>query len=235
MFSWRMVHPCLWTPVLPVAHCFVVCAIFPVPRLFFPHSGTKKRGFLEKGFLQECTPLLWVALWAPRVPLGPICLGSFCSLGRDTAKTPFAKFLVPALIFLTLLFWISLLFRCKECLRWIQKGFTAEPPRNDSGPNFQWNDSGFGPKVRVTGQKSELRAKSQSYSLWQTPKIRTESPRKGTRIGFWCFCRKPPLKPSWIHLRNVLIFWAFFSSLPGRRSSGNFRQFRVISGAQESW
>ena len=46
-------------------------------------------------------------------------------------------------------------------------------------------------KVRVTAQKSELQ-----------PRIRTESPRKGTRIGFWCFYRKPPLEPTWIHLRN---------------------------------
>ena len=47
---------------------------------------------------------------------------------------------------------------------WIQEGFTAGPLRNDSGANFQGNDSGFGPKVRVTGQKSELQTKSQSYS-----------------------------------------------------------------------
>ena len=47
---------------------------------------------------------------------------------------------------------------------WTQEGFTAEPPRNDSGADFQGNDSGFGPKVRVTGQKSELQTKSQSYS-----------------------------------------------------------------------
>ena len=47
---------------------------------------------------------------------------------------------------------------------WIQEGFTAEPPRNDSGAEFQGNDSVFGPKVRVTGQKSELQAESRSYS-----------------------------------------------------------------------
>ena len=45
---------------------------------------------------------------------------------------------------------------------WMQEGFTAEPLRNDSGVNF--HDSGFGPKVRVTGQKSELQTKSQSCS-----------------------------------------------------------------------
>ena len=54
---------------------------------------------------------------------------------------------------------------CKTSTKsWIQEGFTAEPPRNDSGTNFQWSDSGFGPKVGVTGQKSELQTKSQSYS-----------------------------------------------------------------------
>ena len=35
-------------------------------------------------------------------------------------------------------------------VRWNQEGFTAEPPNNDSGTNFQWNDSDSGPKVRVT-------------------------------------------------------------------------------------
>ena len=49
-------------------------------------------------------------------------------------------------------------------VRWIQEGFTAEPLRNDSGANFQWNDSDSGPKVRVTARKSELQTKSQSYS-----------------------------------------------------------------------
>ena len=49
--------------------------------------------------------------------------------------------------------------------RWgIQEGFTAEPPRNDSGANFQGNDSGFGPKVRVTGRKVELQTESLSCS-----------------------------------------------------------------------
>ena len=47
---------------------------------------------------------------------------------------------------------------------WIQKRFTAEPPRHDSGANFERNDPDSGPKVGVTGQKSELRTKSQSYS-----------------------------------------------------------------------
>ena len=68
-------------------------------------------------------------------------------------------------------------------VRWIQEGFTVEPPRNDSGANFQWNDSGFRPKVRVAVQKSELQTRSRSYSR-ADPKIRTESPRKGTRMGF---------------------------------------------------
>ena len=54
--------------------------------------------------------------------------------------------------------------RLSAFFRWIQEGFTAEPPRNDSGANFQWNDSDSGPQVRVTARKSELQTKSQSYS-----------------------------------------------------------------------
>ena len=47
----------------------------------------------------------------------------------------------------------------------LKEGFTVEPPGNDSRANFWRNDSDLGPKVRVTGQKSELQTKSQSYSL----------------------------------------------------------------------
>ena len=52
--------------------------------------------------------------------------------------------------------------------RWIQEGFTVELLRNDSGANFQRNDSDSGPKLRDTSRKSELRTKSQSYS-WEDP------------------------------------------------------------------
>ena len=80
-------------------------------------------------------------------------------------------------------------------LSWIQKGFTAEPPRNDSGRIVS-------EMIRIEARKSELQAKSRSYrpkvtvTARQTPGIRTESPRKGPRMGFRCFYRKPPLKPS---------------------------------------
>ena len=43
----------------------------------------------------------------------------------------------------------------------------------------------YRPKVGVTDQKSEMQSR-----------IRTESPRKGPRMGLRCFYRKPPLKPS---------------------------------------
>ena len=52
--------------------------------------------------------------------------------------------------------------------------------------------------IQIQARKSELQAKSRSYGpkviviAWQTPRIRTESPRKGPRIGFGCFYRKPP-------------------------------------------
>ena len=73
---------------------------------------------------------------------------------------------------------------------WIQKGFTAEPPRNDSGANFQRNDSDSGPKVRDTGRKSELQTKSRRYS----PESEPNRPEKGPEWVFRCFYRKPPLK-----------------------------------------
>ena len=73
---------------------------------------------------------------------------------------------------------------------WIQEGFTAEPPRNDSGANFQGNDSGFGPEVRVTGQKSELQP-------GRPPESEQNRPEKGPewRLGA-STVQKTPLKPS---------------------------------------
>ena len=50
---------------------------------------------------------------------------------------------------------------------WIQEGFTAEPPRNDSG-------SKFGEMIRVSARKSGLRAKSRSYR----PKVRAPVGRR---------------------------------------------------------
>ena len=95
--------------------------------------------------------------------------------------------------------------------------FTVEPPRNVSGANFQWNDSDSGPKVRVTGQKSELRPKSQSYSRADPQNPNRIAQKNGPRIGFRRFYRKPPLKPSWIHLNNE------YTSI-----GVNFRNFETI-------
>ena len=56
--------------------------------------------------------------------------------------------------------------------------------------------------IRIQARKSELQAESRSHgpkvgdAAGQTPRIRTESPRKGPRMGFRCFYRNPPLKPS---------------------------------------
>ena len=69
----------------------------------------------------------------------------------------------------------------------------------------------FSEMIRIQARKSELRAESRSYgpkvgvTAGQTPRIRTESPRKGPRMGFGCFYRNPPLKPSWIHLNPIPI------------------------------
>ena len=84
-------------------------------------------------------------------------------------------------------------------LRWIQEGFAVEPRRHDSGASSQWNDSSdSGPKVRVTGRRSELQTKSQSYSRADLQNL------QGPRMGFRCFYRKPLEKPSWIHLTHTI-------------------------------
>ena len=56
----------------------------------------------------------------------------------------------------------------------------------------------FSGMIRIRAQKSELQAESRRYRPERSeiqPKIRTESPRKGPRMGFRCFCRKPPWSP----------------------------------------
>ena len=73
-------------------------------------------------------------------------------------------------------------------LIWIQEGFTAEPPRNDSGANFQRNDSDSGPKVRDTGRKSELQTKSRRYS----PESEPNRPEKGPERGLGASAENPP-------------------------------------------
>ena len=83
---------------------------------------------------------------------------------------------------------------------WIQEGFT---PKKWFGGEFsvKWfgfmpESQSYRPKVGDTGRKSEIQP-------GRTPRIRTESPRKGPRMGSRRFYRNPPLKPSWIHLRHI--------------------------------
>ena len=69
----------------------------------------------------------------------------------------------------------------------------------------------FSEMIRIQARKSELQAESRSYgpkvgdTAGQTPRIRTESLRKGPRMGFRCFYRNPSLKPSWIHLMHAFL------------------------------
>ena len=77
---------------------------------------------------------------------------------------------------------------CRTPEKWFGGKFSAE------WFGFRPESQRYRPKVGVTDQKSEIQ-----------PRIRTESPRKGPRMGFRCFCRKPPLKPSWIHLMYAII------------------------------
>ena len=58
----------------------------------------------------------------------------------------------------------------------------------------------FGKHLQVSAQKSELQAKSRSskpkvrVTAGETPRIRTESPEKETRIGVYFLLQKTPLK-----------------------------------------
>ena len=110
-------------------------------------------------------------------------------------------------------------------IRWIQEGFTAEPPRNDSGGSEM---------IRVSAQKSELQTKSRSYrpkvrvTAGKTPRIRTESSRNGSRMGFRCFYRKLPLKPSWIQLTYIHTY------MLGRPAASKFIYVRPEGGPENT-
>ena len=79
---------------------------------------------------------------------------------------------------------------CRTPEKWFGGKFSAE------WFGFRPESQRYRPKVGVTDQKSEIQ-----------PRIRTESPREGPRVGSRCFCRKPPLKPSWIHLKYGCNNW----------------------------
>ena len=73
--------------------------------------------------------------------------------------------------------------------------------RDDSGATFQWDDSDSDPKVRVTGQKSELQTKSQSYNR-ADPQIPNRIAQKRAPNGVYVLLQKTPLKtllnpPKW--------------------------------------
>ena len=54
------------------------------------------------------------------------------------------------------------------------------------------NDSDFGPKVRVTGQKSELQAKSQSYRRADPQNPNRIARKKAPESGFGASAETPP-------------------------------------------
>ena len=129
----------------------------------------KRASFLTMGRLARQHPNSLL----DRLPLGPLGLHNFLGLlesqlqASDQIREKIAKARFGPL-------GNRLTFSHLKLI-WIQEGFTAEPPRNDSGANFKWNDSDSGPKVRVTGRKSELQTKSRRYS----PKSEPNRPEKG--------------------------------------------------------
>ena len=89
---------------------------------------------------------------------------------------------------------------------WIRKGFNVEPPSNDSGANFsEMIRIQAGPKVRVTGQKSEIQTKSQSYSRAdpQNPnRIAPKRPPNGVQVLLQKTPPKAFLNPPKLNLVN---------------------------------
>ena len=80
----------------------------------------------------------------------------------------------------------------KLCLMRIQEGFAVEPPRNDSGANFHLNDSGFGPKVRVTGQKVGVTGQKSELQPGRPPESEPNRPEKGPEWRLGASTENPP-------------------------------------------
>ena len=80
----------------------------------------------------------------------------------------------------------------QKFLIWIQERFAAEPPRNDSGADFQGNDSGFRPKVRVTDQKSELQTQKSELQWGRPPESEPNCPEKKPESGLGASTENPP-------------------------------------------
>ena len=104
-------------------------------------------------------------------------------------------------------------------IRWIQEGLLQNPREMIR----QGNDAGFGPKVRVTSQKSELQTKSESYSRGE-PQNPNRIAQKRTWMAFRGFYRKPPLKPSF---RKILVSVNFFACNSGAGNSHVFFYWRL--------
>ena len=110
------------------------------------------------------------------------------------------------------------------CLYFTSRRLYCRTPEKWFGGEFSGKWIGFRPK------KSELQAKGRNYkpkvrvTTGETPRIRNESPRKGARMAFRCFCRKPPLKPSWIHLIYIV-----FSPWPKASEKKNSMDFHRVS------
>ena len=103
----------------------------------------------------------------------------------------------------------------------------------------------FSEMIRIQARKSELQAKSQScgpkvrVTAGQTPRIRTESPRKGPRMGFMCIYREAPLKaflnpPKLLVLLSSLLSCIFCINVPqngvGKRGQATHFLFRSLFG-----
>ena len=102
-------------------------------------KSDRKMDFGPTGEMEKNLPI-----WA----IIPPCCGG----AKSSLRSSFPIVFRPEGLYQTIRFTMLL---CTHFI-WIQKGFTAEPLRNDSGANF----SGM---IRIQARKSEIQAESRSY------------------------------------------------------------------------
>ena len=137
-------------------------------------------------------------LWLSDIPYFP---AKFDAAGEFLPDVPAGGKWIPETMFMLLKFLGGWKWTLKiNCICYVDsRRLYCRTPEKWLGGEFpvKWfgfrpESQSYRPKVRVADQKSEIQP--------GRPRIRTESPRKGPQMGFRCFYRKPPLKPSWIHL-----------------------------------
>ena len=83
----------------------------------------------------------------------------------------------------------------------------------------------FSEMLRIRARKSELQAESRSYSR-ADPQNPNQIARKGPWMGFACFYRKPPLKPSWKKNKKKKNTRVFLFAKPLKRKDSEGKTYK---------